>query len=112
MKLLPLLTILAALAAPAALRAADDTDSHAAHGHADAQNLPWVNAEVRKIDKDNQKLTLRHEAIPNLEMEGMTMTFTAAKPEMLEGLKVGDKIRFSAERKEGKAVITRVEPAK
>lgn len=112
MKLLSLIAVLAALGAPAAVPAAEDADLHTGHRSADSQALPWVNAEVRKIDKSNRKVSLRHEAIPNLGMEGMTMVFTVSTPQMLDGLKVGDKVRFSAERKEGRIVVTRLEPVK
>lgn len=112
MKLRSLIAVLVALGAPAALPAAEDADHHARLRSADSQTLPWVNAEVRKIDKGNRKVSLRHEAIPNLGMEGMTMVFTVSTPQMLDGLKVGDRIRFSAERKEGRIVVTRIGPVK
>lgn len=110
MKVLSMAAILIALAAPAVVPAADDADKHAGHQHGDSQNLPLVNGEVRKVDKGTQKVTLRHEAIPNLDMEGMTMAFTVANPVMLDGLKIGDKVRFSVERKDGKIVVTRLQP--
>ena len=77
-----------------------------------AQEAPLVNAEVRKIDHAAQKVTLRHEPIPNLEMDGMTMVFTATKPGMLEGLKIGDRVRFSADKVKGQYLVTHIEAAK
>ena len=68
--------------------------------------------EVRKIDKENKKITLRHGEIKNLEMPGMTMVFQVKEPAMLDSLKSGDKVRFSAEKLDGALVVTRIEPAK
>jgi Cu(I)/Ag(I) efflux system periplasmic protein CusF len=34
-----------------------------------------VNAEVRKIDLENKKISLKHEEIKNLDMPGMSMVF-------------------------------------
>ncbi|HKX43219.1 MAG TPA: copper-binding protein [Burkholderiaceae bacterium] len=65
--------------------------------------------EVRKIDKDAGKLTLKHGPIANLEMPGMTMVFRVADPKMLEGLKEGDRVRFSADRVNGAITITAID---
>ena len=67
--------------------------------------------EVRKIDAGLGKLTIEHEAISNLDMPGMTMVFRAAKPGMLDGLKLGDRIRFRAESISGALTLTRIEMA-
>lgn len=68
--------------------------------------------EVRKIDKDAGKLTLKHGPIPNLEMPPMTMVFKVKEPAMLEAVKPGDKVSFQAEKLGGQYVVTRIEPAK
>ncbi len=69
----------------------------------------FVHAEVRKIDKEGGKLTLKHEAIRKFDMTGMTMAFRVAAPAMLEGLAVGDRVRFIPDRRNGQFVITRIE---
>jgi Cu(I)/Ag(I) efflux system protein CusF len=71
-----------------------------------------ADGEVRKVDKEAGKVTLKHGPLPNLAMPGMTMVFKAADPKMLDGLKEGEKVRFSAERINGAISITRIEPAK
>lgn len=68
--------------------------------------------EVRKIDKENKKITIRHGEITNLEMPGMTMVFQVKEPAILDTLKSGDKVRFSAEKLDGGIVVTKIEPAK
>ena len=67
--------------------------------------------EVRKIDTEQGKLTIKHESIENLEMPGMTMVFKAADPAMLQKLKVGDKIEFAAEKANGAIVVTAIKAA-
>lgn len=76
-----------------------------------AQALP-SDGEVRKVDREAGKITLRHGPLKNLDMPPMTMVFTAADPKLLEGLKEGDKVHFAADRKDGKLVVTAIEPAK
>jgi len=71
-----------------------------------------TDGEVRRIDKDQGKLTLRHGPIANLDMPGMTMVFRVADPRMLDTLREGDKLRFSAERVNGSITVTAIEPAK
>ena len=68
--------------------------------------------EVRKIDKDTKKITLKHGEIKNLGMPGMTMVFQVKDPAMLDTVKTGDKVRFNAEKAEGALVVTHIETAK
>jgi Cu(I)/Ag(I) efflux system periplasmic protein CusF len=68
--------------------------------------------EVRKVDVEGAKVTIRHEPITNLDMPAMTMVFRASKPEQLKGLKVGDKVRFHAESNAGNYTVTQIEAAK
>lgn len=51
--------------------------------------------EVRKVDKDTKKITLKHGPIEGMDMPGMTMVFQVADPAMLDTAKVGDKVRFT-----------------
>ena len=66
-------------------------------------------AEVRKVDKDAKKVTLKHGPIKNLDMPGMTMVFQVKDAALLEKLSVGDKIMFTAERQQGAFVVTGAE---
>jgi len=68
--------------------------------------------EVRKVDKDNKKITLKHGEIKNLDMPGMTMVFRVKDPAMLDKVKPGDKVRFAADKVEGGYVVTELEAAK
>jgi Cu/Ag efflux protein CusF len=69
----------------------------------------FSDAEVRRVDKDAQKITLRHGPIPNLDMGDMTMVFRVVEPRWLDELKDGNKIRFKADKIGGLYTITKVE---
>ncbi len=71
-----------------------------------------VAGEVRKVDKDTRKITLRHGEIKQLDMPAMTMVFQVKDPAMLEKVKAGDKVMFKAEGKGGALTVTEIEPAK
>ena len=68
-----------------------------------------VNGEIVKVLASQQKLTLRHDAIPSLDMPAMTMNYRLAKPELLTGLKAGDKVVFEAEDRKGSFVVTSIQ---
>lgn len=93
--------------------------SHAAsHGpgtassHGEQQAATLTDGEVRKVDKEAKKLTIRHGPIANLDMPPMTMVFQVQDAAVLDQVKVGDKIRFNAEKVGGSYTVTRVEAAK
>lgn len=71
-----------------------------------------IDGEVRRIDRDAGKMTLRHGPIPSLDMGSMTMVFRARERSMLDGLKVGQKIRFEPGKIDGQLVVLRIETAR
>jgi Cu(I)/Ag(I) efflux system periplasmic protein CusF len=75
-------------------------------------NLPLTAAEVRKIDLENKKITLRHGEIKNLDMPGMTMVFQVKDVAMLETVKAGDKVMFTVDKLDGAFVVMSMEKAK
>lgn len=77
-----------------------------------ASAADMADAEVRKIDAAQAKVTLKHGEIKNLDMPPMTMVFKVKDAALLKDLKVGDKIKFAAEKIEGQYTVTKVEPAK
>ena len=83
-----------------------------AQDQAISPSQPMTEGEVRRIDKDAGKLTLRHGPIQNLEMPAMSMVFKVADPKMLDQVKEGDKVRFAAERNGGVITVTRIETIK
>ena len=65
--------------------------------------------EVRRVDKDARKITIRHGPMPSLDMPAHTMVFQVKDPAMVEQVKVGDKVKFSAEKLGGAFTVTRIE---
>ena len=64
--------------------------------------------EVVKIDKAAGKITLKHGPIKNLDMDGMTMVWRVADPAMLDQVKVGEHVEFSADRVNGALTVTKI----
>ena len=77
-----------------------------------APAVDMVDGEVRKIDKENKKITLKHSAIKNLDMPGMTMVFQVKDAAILDSFKTGDKVKFKAEQAGSTMVVTDIQPAK
>lgn len=81
-------------------------------GAAFSQGTPMVTGTVQKIDESQGKITLQHGAIPNLQMDAMTMVFRAQDPAMLKQVKQGDKIQFTADRVNGQITVTKIQKAR
>lgn len=65
--------------------------------------------EVRKVDKDAQKITIKHGPIDNLGMPPMTMVFRVKDPAMLEQVDRGDQVKFNADKINGAYTVTHIE---
>lgn len=103
------LSLLVTAPYPGSVLAQDGAQRRSAPGTHASEELPLVNGEVRRIDRPNRKLTIRHEAIPNLNMEGMTMVFGVVEPKLLDDLEPGDRIRFTVRCEEGRMMVMRIE---
>ncbi len=68
--------------------------------------------EVRKVDREANKITLKHGDIKNLDMPGMTMVFQVKEAALLDKVKAGDKVVFAAEKADGAIVVIAIEAAK
>lgn len=75
-----------------------------------ATSADLTDGEVRKVNKDTGKMTIRHGEIKNLAMPPMTMVFQVKEPALLDKVKAGDKVRFRVEEIGGAFVITAIEP--
>ncbi len=96
---LTLAALLGVVSAPALAQAA-----------APAATAEMSEAEVRKIDKAQGKITLKHGEIKSLDMPPMTMVFRVNPPALLDKLQAGDKIRFKVIDDGGKLTVTEVLP--
>jgi Cu/Ag efflux protein CusF len=80
---------------------------HSAHHANDV-----ASGEVRRIDKAQNKVTLRHGELKAVDMPAMTMVFAVREPAQLAPLKVGDKVVFKvAKEADGAIVVTDIKRA-
>lgn len=77
-----------------------------------AATSDMTDGEVRKIDMEAGKVTLKHGDIRNLDMPGMTMVFVVKDKAMLDKLKAGDKVKFKAINDGGKFTVTDIQPVR
>jgi Cu/Ag efflux protein CusF len=105
-----LATLLFTLAVAAPVVAQPKPDDHSAHhAPANAAATPGMtDGEVRKVDKEAGKVTLKHSEIKSLEMPPMTMVFNVKDKAVLDKLKAGDKVRFKAVNEGGKYIVTEI----
>ena len=66
----------------------------------------FTKGTVKEVKADQEKVTIIHEELKNLDMPAMTMVFNVAEPAMLEQLEEGADIEFVAERVRGKLTVT------
>lgn len=108
--LITAIALASALFAPAmAQQKAEDHGAH--HPAAATAAADMTEGEVRKVDKDARKLTIKHAEIKNLDMPAMTMVFQVKDATLLDKVKAGDKIRFAVEKAASGYVVTEIRPA-
>jgi len=116
----PLLVVLAfSASAPFAIGAHAQAMDHSKMGGTNLSGMKTASmpasmteGEVRKIDKEARKITLKHGDIKSLDMPGMTMVFQVKDAALLDKVKAGDKVMFTAEQTDGAIVVTSIELAK
>jgi Cu/Ag efflux protein CusF len=67
-----------------------------------------VNGEVTRIDPASGRITLKHGEIKPLDMPPMTMAYRAREPKLLDGVAVGDRVRFVVEKIDGQYTLTAI----
>ena len=77
-----------------------------------AQALPLAEGEVRRVDKAGGKISLKHGEIKNLDMPPMSMVFQVSDKTLLDKVKVGDKVNFTASQVNGDYTVMSIEPRK
>ena len=101
--------IAAASALPGASSAAGDQGSHQLAQAPAATDAQMADGLVKKVDKSAGKLTLAHGPLPALGMPAMTMVFRVKDAAWMDRMKVGDKIRFMADKMNGLYTIVHFE---
>ena len=91
--------------------AGTDHAGHSDETHA-AMSASLTEGQVRKVDREQAKLTIKHGPLENLGMPPMTMVFRVQDAAMLDKVAPGDNIRFLAERVNGAITVTRLETIK
>ncbi|HTD90360.1 MAG TPA: copper-binding protein [Burkholderiales bacterium] len=86
-------------------------ETHAAQQQP-AQAYEMTDGEIRLVNRDAKKLTIRHGPIHNLGMPAMTMVFLVNDAGLLDKVKTGDRIKFFAERINGAITVVAIELAK
>ena len=71
----------------------------------------WTQAEVKKVDTAQKKITLQHGDIQNLNMPGMTMVFNVKNAALLQGVQAGDHVQFIAAQEGERYFVTQLKPA-
>jgi Cu/Ag efflux protein CusF len=63
--------------------------------------------EIKRVDVAAGKVTIQHGAISRLNLPAITLVYRA-DPKILAGIQPGDKVSFTAERQDGKYVVTTI----
>jgi len=95
---------------PFSALAVDAHHQPAATGAASSAQL--ADGEVRKVDKDAKKITIKHGPIQSLDMPPMTMVFQIKDAAMLNRVNVGDKIKFGVDKVGGAYTVNQLEVVK
>jgi len=74
-----------------------------------AAQADLTDGEIRKVDTDAKKLTIKHGEIKHLDMPPMTMVFQVKDASLLDNLKPGDRVRFAVEKTAGGLVVTAIQ---
>jgi Cu/Ag efflux protein CusF len=105
-------TTAAAFLLASGIAQADPRQSSSQIAQTNSASAPISDGEVRKVDKEAGKITIKHGPLANLDMPGMTMVFRVKDPAMLDRVKEGDKIKFVADRMNGSLTVIQMEPSK
>lgn len=67
---------------------------------------------VTAVDPAGGTITVAHDAIEALGWPAMTMPFEVARPELLDGVSVGERVKLELERPEMTAPVTSLRKAR
>lgn len=87
-----------------------DGDGMAGMQHAATPTEAQGVGVVKAMDNAEGTITLQHEAIKAIDWPAMTMTFKVASSELLNGVKLGDKVRFGLHPAGMASTVTSINP--
>ena len=105
-------TMAAFLVAASGIARADPRQDSSQIAQTNSTSAPMSDGEVRKIDREAGKITIKHGPLANLDMSGMTMVFRVKDSAMLDRVKEGDRIKFVADRMNGSLTVIQMEQSK
>jgi Cu/Ag efflux protein CusF len=66
-----------------------------------------ASGEVRRVNLQEGKVTIKHGAISGLELPAMTLVYLA-DPALLKDIQPGDRVKFTVKREAGQYVLTEI----
>lgn len=80
------------------------------HGvtHDSKSSMQLTDAVVKKLDRKNAKVTLQHGDIPDV-MPAMTMAYKLKEVRRMDGIHVGDHVRFALDKVGDDYIVTHLE---
>lgn len=111
MNIIQKITAITALAMGIALPVTSTAQTTMDHSKMDMSQpaASMTEGEVKKIDLEAGKVTIKHGPITHMDMPGMTMVFIAKDKAALDKLKTGDKIKFKASSENGKLTASEIQ---
>ncbi|WP_374681785.1 copper-binding protein [Accumulibacter sp.] len=110
--LFPAVSLLALLVANPVLAAGEHDSHHRAGSSAATVKAAASEGTVKEVDKAAGKITIKHGPLANLGMPPMTMAFRVSDPAMLDQVKAGEKVSFTAENVGDALTVTALEALK
>jgi len=113
MNIIQKITTVSALALGIALPVSSMAQTTMDHSKMDMSQpaASMTEGEVKKIDFEAGKVTIKHGPITHMDMPGMTMVFTVKDKALLTNVKPGDKVQFMVVSEGGKMVVTVIQSA-
>lgn len=66
-----------------------------------------ASGEVRRVSSDQGRITIKHGAIPDLDLPAMSLVYHADAA-LLQSIQPGDKVSFTAQREGDRYIITKI----
>ena len=114
MNIIQKITTVSALALGIALPVSSMAQTTMDHSKMDMSQpaASMTEGEVKKVDLEAGKVTIKHGPIKNMDMPGMTMVFSVKDKTMLDTVKAGDKVQFMVVEEGGKMTVTQIQAGK
>jgi Cu(I)/Ag(I) efflux system periplasmic protein CusF len=71
-----------------------------------------LDGEVTRINKETSKISIRHGPLPQFDMPAMNMVYAVKDPAFLDKVKVGAKVKFTADKIDGTFTVLSIDPVR